>query len=235
MENINIWDAGKWAKCKEIKFDFMTRYIFEHILQCLDVEGKRILELGAGTGRLSYLLLQQGAEHVTMVDSSRKAIEISSSLFKDTDTAKYKIIASDILKFNQGVYDLVFSSGVIEHFKGNDRFEIVKKHLTLANHDCILIHPTDTLYAMLFNNFPMAIKLYGYQKCFSEQELMEHISRTGDYKNIKTQCFHFFYTVPFFHNIQWINRLTDNLSLPFMKSGLTLTHIETQHNNSRKM
>ena len=31
MKERNIWDRGRWRFVKEIKFDFMTRYIYEHI------------------------------------------------------------------------------------------------------------------------------------------------------------------------------------------------------------
>jgi len=78
----NVWDSGRWSRVTEVTIDFMTRYIIEHMLERVSFSGKTMIELGAGTGRLSYLALRYGAKKVTLIDSSRKAIELSKCLFE---------------------------------------------------------------------------------------------------------------------------------------------------------
>ena len=62
MTEKNIWDSGRWKFVNEIKFDFMTKYIHEHISRCVSFENKTTIELGSGLGRLSYLALNDNAK-----------------------------------------------------------------------------------------------------------------------------------------------------------------------------
>jgi len=222
----NVWDSGRWSGEDSANFDFMTRYIAEHIGAHLSFKGKRVLELGSGLGRLSYLMLSGGASHVTLVDSSRRAVEISRGLFSDIDKGRYSIIEGDLFSFDpKEKFDIVFSSGVIEHFKGDDRRRIVSRHIGLASSDALIIHPTDTLYALFFNNLPMAVSRYGYQRSFSVKEIDGCISAFNAGCRWTHDRFHPFYTVPLLHNLAPLNRMLDNI-LPGRLGGLTLTHIK---------
>ena len=210
MTEKNIWDSGRWKFVNEIKFDFMTKYIHEHISRCVSFENKTTIELGSGLGRLSYLALNDNAEKVTMVDSSSKAIEISKKLFAEVSSKKYEIINSNILGISTDhKADIVFSSGVIEHFKKNERFEIIKKHIELTKQECVIVHPTDNIYQTIFNKFPLSVKLYGYQKSFSDSEINKYIESFLEVKNYSHAKFHTFYTVPLLHNNEKINRIFD--------------------------
>jgi phospholipid N-methyltransferase len=221
----NVWDSGRWAFVKEVKIDFMTRYIIEHMMKHVSFSGRTMLELGAGTGRLSYLALQQGAKKVTLVDSSRKALELSKQLFKDEKASSYDIVDSGILEYDPGTtFDVVFSSGVVEHFKGPDRFSVVQKHLALASRDCLIIHPTKTLYSIFFCNFPVSQMLYGYQEPFPDDEMAEAIGRAGGAATSVSERFHPFYTVPLLHNWEWINRSLDGTGYGKRHGGNTITH-----------
>jgi SAM-dependent methyltransferase len=227
MVDQNIWDNGRWAAVDEVSYDFMTRYIFENMLSRFSFHNKRILELGCGTGRLSYLALKGGAASVTLVDSSLKAVALAHGLFMKECPDSYSIIHSDIFEFiPNDRYDLVFSSGLIEHFKDDARYGIVKKHMDLSLADCIIIHPTDTVYSAIFNRLPQAIKLYGFQRAFSEEEMrrcLKSIDRVVNFDSIK---FHPFYTVPLFHNFEAINRFLDRGRYGKVFGGLTLTSVK---------
>lgn len=227
MVDQNVWDNGRWSSVDEVNYDFMTRYIFEKMSSKFSFHNKRILELGCGTGRLSYLALKRGAANVTLVDSSLKAVVLAQGLFIKECPDSYSIIHSDIFEFVPNErYDLVFSSGLIEHFKGNARPGIVKKHMHLSLSDCIIIHPTDNVYSAIFNRLPQAIKLYGFQRAFSVGELsrcLKSIDRVVNFDSIK---FHTFYTVPLFHNFEAVNRFLDRGSYGKVFGGLTLTSVK---------
>lgn len=222
---VNVWDAGRWAKEEKVTLDFMTRYIMEQLSTVVSFDNKSVLELGAGTGRLSYLILKAGARKVTLVDSSKKAIQLATSLFSNENRHKYEIIESDILNFSpRESFDIVFSSGVIEHFKNEQRLEIIFKHWELTREHCLLVHPTNTLYAAVFNRFPLAVKLYGYQKSFSPAELDGYLSRLQCVKAAHHRRFHACYTVPVLHNNAILNRLLDK-SWGKKYGGLTLSYL----------
>jgi cyclopropane fatty-acyl-phospholipid synthase-like methyltransferase len=228
MVDQNVWDTGKWATVDEVSYDFMTRYIFEKMSSRFSFQKKRILELGCGTGRLSYLALRDGAASVTLVDSSIKAVALARGLFVKESPDSCNVIHSDIYEFATNErYDLVFSSGLIEHFRNDDRYRIVKKHTDLSLADCIIIHPTDTVYSAIFHKLPPAIKLYGFQQSFSDEEMSRYLKRIVRVKNFENIRFHPFYTVPLLHNFEAVNRFLDRLSYGKVFGGLTLTHVKT--------
>jgi cyclopropane fatty-acyl-phospholipid synthase-like methyltransferase len=225
----NVWDHGRWALVEDVKFDFMTKYVFEYLSKIVSFKNKQTLELGSGLGRLSFLALENKPAKVTLVDSSIKALSISKSLFSNTASRLYDIVDSDLFDYSPNKkYDIVFSSGLIEHFQHKQRFEIIKKHIELASQDCIIIHPTDTLYARWFNVFPLAIKLYGFQKSFSEKEINRYLESIPDIKTYTHKRFHTFYTIPLLHNFEKLNRLIDKTSFGINYAGQTITHIQVK-------
>jgi SAM-dependent methyltransferase len=219
----NVWDSGRWAGVREVTIDFMTRYIFEEIVRRFPPAGQEILELGCGTGRLGWLLLKGGAAHVTLVDSSRRAVELARTLFGREDPSRYAIVEADVESAGTGRrYDLVFSSGLIEHFRGDGRRRVIRQHLARARRACIMVHPSDTLYAALFNRFPPAVRRYGFQRSFSLAEIDGHLASLGGVASWHHARFHFFYTVPLLHNREGLNRAADRV---LGRGGLTLTHV----------
>ena len=148
-------------------------------------------------------------------------------LFSNVPTEKYEIINAEIINLpSKHKADIVFSSGVIEHFKENERFEIIKKHIELAKEDCVIVHPTDNLYQRIFNKFPLSVKLYGYQKSFSDSEINKYIESFLEVKNYTHAKFHTFYTVPLLHNNEKINRFFDEKKFLKLNPSLTITHIK---------
>ena len=222
----NVWDEGRWADVEEIEFDFMTNYIMEHVLSAISPTGKTTVELGSGTGRLSYLMLKNGARKVTMVDSSKKAIELATSLFQKEDPNSYEVVESDIFQFKQDQqYDIVFSSGVIEHFTGVKRFEIIKKHTDLASHCSIILHPSNTLYQRFFSVFPPAVKLYGFARPYPISEMNDYLKRIREVQDYSHKQFYLFYSVPLVHNQEWLNRNADSIGIGKRLGGFVLTHV----------
>ncbi len=222
----NIWDTGRWAGVDRVDMDFMTRYIIEHLTRRVALKGKRLLELGSGTGRLSYLLLQAGAASVTMVDNSRKALELSTALFDEVPSDRYEIVDADVFDVAvDGPFDMVFSSGLIEHFDGTPRQQIIDVHLQHAREDVLILHPSNRLYNRVFDVTPMAKKRYGFARTFSEAELDGRIRATRPDANVSHERFHLAYTVPLFHNLAFLNRAVTDSAIERAWGGLCLTHV----------
>ena len=223
----NIWDRGRWAGVEEVDIDFMTRYIIEHLVRRVELKGKRILELGSGTGRLSYLLLQAGAASVTLVDNSRKALSLSTQLFKGVESDRYSIVDADVFDYTAaGGFDIVFSSGLIEHFDGEPRQQIVDVHMRHAREDVLILHPSNRLYNRVFDQTPMAKRRYGFARTFSEAELSARIRETRPDATIHHERFHLCYTVPLLHNLSPLNRAVADSAIERAWGGLCLTHVQ---------
>lgn len=74
-----------------------------------DIEGRRVLDLFAGTGQLGIECLSRGAEDVVFVDESSAAVKIVKENLK-TCALKGTVLQTDALSFLRscGRFDLVF-------------------------------------------------------------------------------------------------------------------------------
>ncbi|XEC93428.1 class I SAM-dependent methyltransferase [Paenibacillus tarimensis] len=114
-----------------------------------------ILDLGAGTGLLSSLLLQKYPEaRLTLIDISEKMLQIAKARFKGNTNVKY--ILDDYTKFNSnGKFDIIVSALSIHHLSDPDKRELykntflnLKKNGVFINADQVLGHTPffDALY-----------------------------------------------------------------------------------------
>jgi len=80
----------------------------------IDLRGKRVLEVGAGTGRDSAELARRGAE-VWTLDYSDESLRV----LRDVAGGAMTIIAGDAtrLPFRDATFDVVFHQGLLEHFR----------------------------------------------------------------------------------------------------------------------
>jgi SAM-dependent methyltransferase len=78
-----------------------------------EVRGRRVLEVGAGTGREGHTLAARGA-YVVLVDFSAAALKLSRKLSPGP-----RLVRADAtrLPFRDGSFDLVYHQGLMEHFR----------------------------------------------------------------------------------------------------------------------
>jgi 2-polyprenyl-3-methyl-5-hydroxy-6-metoxy-1,4-benzoquinol methylase len=106
-------------------------FFYMKLLGDYDLKGKKVLEIGCGTGINSVLMARAGA-HVTLLDSSKEALGIAKRLL-DSFSLKGKLVYRDAFYHGfEGEFDLVHSEGVIEHFKGRYRQDIMDSHSRAA-------------------------------------------------------------------------------------------------------
>ncbi len=97
------------------------------LLKSLNIRQRAsLLELGSGSGHLSGLLAQQGYK-VTLLDFSEKALEKSKQFF-DKHGLNGQFIKGDLLDLSniESIYDVVWNSGVMEHFNDEQLLKAFK-------------------------------------------------------------------------------------------------------------
>lgn len=102
-QNEKYWDS------------FEKQYLIPHIKFSA---GKKVLDAGAGTGRISIRLKDAGAD-VTALDISKEMLDVLHSKNKDIE-----IIAGELenMPFKDESFDMIFSSLVLVHLKKIEPF-----------------------------------------------------------------------------------------------------------------
>jgi 2-polyprenyl-3-methyl-5-hydroxy-6-metoxy-1,4-benzoquinol methylase len=122
------WDneAEKYNHKTDRQVDYLANY--HHMIVGLGkVKGKKILEVGCGTGQTSAYLAKRGA-HVSLVDISQKALDYCKSYYKQKKIP-VKLYKQNALrmKFPPESFDYVWNGGVIEHFSDTEKVLMLKK------------------------------------------------------------------------------------------------------------
>lgn len=105
-------------------FDLLITTIFES-----KSKYQRVLDLGAGTGNLSFRLLKKYPDcHVTLVDFSQNMLNVVPEVLKEFKD-KYKTICSDFteVSFDENSLDSVVSSFAIHHLRSQAEYSSLYK------------------------------------------------------------------------------------------------------------
>lgn len=102
-----IADRDVYYYMDSVKFDYARRLLSL---------SSRVLEVGAGSGRLSALLANEGHQ-LTCLDYTPEALEAARRNFADAGV-KGEFVQGDAfdLPFPEGSFDAVFSTGLFEHY-----------------------------------------------------------------------------------------------------------------------
>jgi SAM-dependent methyltransferase len=110
----SVWDRY-WGEKGHVRDVYpAVSDLLAEISQALpDVRGRRLLEVGAGTGREGHALARRGAR-VYALDFSPEALRLSRQLSRDVRLVRGDALASP---FADGEFDLVYHQGLLEHFR----------------------------------------------------------------------------------------------------------------------
>ena len=116
-----------------------------------DVSGKRVLDAGAGTGLSSLPLAKRGAE-VTLLDIAPAALEIAR-VYYDEQGQKASFVQGSIFEmpFPDDEFDVVWNTGVIEHFNPEQRAAALREMLRTAKPDGIVITLNPSAHASIYS------------------------------------------------------------------------------------
>ncbi|OXM85346.1 hypothetical protein CF651_15750 [Paenibacillus rigui] len=130
-----VWDR-LWSAPISYAWDRLSEIVLQGLKEAVDgdFQGKRILEAGSGTGKISLRLALEGAQ-VTLVDYSKQALEQSRFAFrhKNVETAGAWVLA-DIreIPLEDDTYDMCWNAGVLEHFGLEEKVRILKEMCRLT-------------------------------------------------------------------------------------------------------
>ncbi|MEK7580146.1 MAG: class I SAM-dependent methyltransferase [Patescibacteria group bacterium] len=122
-KKIKILDSKSGYNLAAANYDKKEKYLnsFEQgkIFELLgEIKNKEVLDVGAGTGRLTNILVQKGAK-VTAMDISKKMLDV---LRRKNPLIKTIIGGAENLPFKDKIFDLVISTFLIIHLKDLTKF-----------------------------------------------------------------------------------------------------------------
>ncbi len=149
------------------------------------IQGLRTVELGCGRGDLSVLLAERGAA-VTLVDSCPEALAQASERF-DRPHLDAELVNADMFQFaaeRAKGFDLAVSSGVIEHFKGEDRTRAIQAHYDAVRSGGLVVISVPHARCLPYRIWKSYLELrgwwpYGYERPYTRRELVRRARRVG--------------------------------------------------------
>ena len=97
-----------------------------------DVKGRRVLEVGAGSGRDTLALSRAGAVAVVL-DYSPASLELVRRQAREQGVAVHLVRADALaMPFRDGTYEVVFHQGLLEHFR--DPMPLLRENARITAH-----------------------------------------------------------------------------------------------------
>jgi len=155
--------------------------VVEPILAETSVRGKRVLEVGAGSGRDSVALAEAGATAI-LLDYSMASLEVAGQVAARAGRTVHRVRADALrMPFRDASIDVVFHQGLLEHFR--DPLPLLRENVrVLAPGGVLLVDVPQRfhLYTVL-KHFLIALGRWfaGWETEFTIGELEGLMERAG--------------------------------------------------------
>jgi len=163
-----------WERHKKVEEIYPTSdSVVKNICAVTDVKGKKILEVGGGTGRDSIKLSRNGA-HVTVLDYADNALHKVREAMEHAQVS-LRLIQGDglVLPFAGGSFDIVFHQGLLEHFR--DPLPLLRENIRVLKTGGFLVIDVPQkyhIYTLIKHILIIMNKWFaGWETEFSIQEL----------------------------------------------------------------
>jgi SAM-dependent methyltransferase len=113
--------------------------ILRHLAKVTSLPQKRVLEIGAGTGRDSFPLVENGAT-VVQLDYAENSLRILKRL-ADERNLSVGIVGGDTfrLPFRDETFDVVFHQGLLEHFRRPLAEQLLRENIRVLRQGGLLL------------------------------------------------------------------------------------------------
>jgi ubiquinone/menaquinone biosynthesis C-methylase UbiE len=157
--------------------------VARNLSRVTDLRGKKVLEVGAGTGRDSFPLIEMGAE-VYQLDYSINSLMIMKRIAEEKHLRVF-ILGGDTfqLPFANETFDIVFHQGLLEHFRPGKAEALLHENIRILKRGGLLLVDVPQRYHIytLIKHFLIAINKWfaGWEREFSRNELNEMLRHEG--------------------------------------------------------
>ncbi|MBI3586741.1 MAG: class I SAM-dependent methyltransferase [Ignavibacteriales bacterium] len=157
--------------------------IARNLRQVIELRGKKVLEIGAGTGRDSFPLVEHGAI-VYQLDYAENSLRILKKLAEKIKTPVH-IIGGDTfrLPFQDGTFDVVFHQGLLEHFRKPQAEALLRENIRVLKQGGLLLVDVPQRYHIytVAKHILMAVDQWfaGWERSFSVGELRSQLLSLG--------------------------------------------------------
>lgn len=103
------------------EYDWSSRMLVENLP---DVMGQRVLEVGSGTGVISFHAMQRGAAYIEAVDLNPQAVENTRANLESSSLCQFLVHKSNGLETVVGQFDLIIWNAPYHGAKPNDDLEL---------------------------------------------------------------------------------------------------------------
>jgi 2-polyprenyl-3-methyl-5-hydroxy-6-metoxy-1,4-benzoquinol methylase len=132
---------------RRLRYDNYERYELT-LQECADINGKRILDIGCGSGRYSVDLAKLGAGRVVGIDFAQSAVDIASKLAKNDGVSNVcSFISADFkdCKFDDP-FHISLAIGVMDYVF--DPVDLISKMRETTTEKLIMSFPSKSTYRM---------------------------------------------------------------------------------------
>jgi ubiquinone/menaquinone biosynthesis C-methylase UbiE len=176
------WDTF-WQKKSDLKEVYSNSpRIRQNLVPIMDIKDKRILEVGAGTGRDSLFMAEDGANLFLLDYSLNSLILIKEA---SAGQAPVSILGGNAfsLPFKDRTFDVVFHQGLLEHFKKPEAERLLRENIRVLKTGGLLIVDVPQRWhvytivkhiLILFNAW-----FAGWEREFSVRELKNLLASLG--------------------------------------------------------
>jgi len=132
------WESFWQEKSETREVYANTDRIRRNLARHTQLPGKRILEVGAGTGRDSFYMASDGASLV-LLDYSMNSLKIIRNGLPES--ADIRAVGGDAfaLPFPDASFDVVFHQGLLEHFRQAEAERLLRENIRVLKTNGILI------------------------------------------------------------------------------------------------
>ncbi|MGC8594484.1 MAG: methyltransferase domain-containing protein [Candidatus Kryptoniota bacterium] len=175
----NFWSAKKHVNEVYSNADRVLR----NIRKVTDLKGKRVLEVGAGTGRDSFGMVRLGAS-VVMLDYSMNSLKIIKELAREEQIDVFAVDGNAFsLPFHDETFDIVFHQGLLEHFREKDAESLIRENVRILKQGGLLLVDVPQRYHIytILKHILIAMNKWfaGWEREFSIGELDRFLRSAG--------------------------------------------------------